>query len=135
MKKIITLIVLCCAIAIQFISCAKIKVPNEDARKIFGKWEYLYASGGFSGTGNSSRFNTNQWVEFTDRGFFTTYEGNQKIERIRFKLELKETVHSSSQLPALVYSKKNYETFRVSGDTLVIHEEGYDAYSYVFVRK
>lgn len=135
MKSIIKSLSVVALILVSFTSCKKISAPNEDAKKIFGEWDYKSNSGGFSGSGGSTRFGNDCWVEITDKGSFTVYEGNSKTSKKKFKIEMKESIYDANQRPALVYKNNGYETYQIFGDTLLISDETYDGYSYCFVRK
>ncbi len=115
--------------------CKKISTPNEDSKKIFGSWYYDINFGGYSGSGVSTRFNTESWVEFTEKGFFKIYVGSKKESQKRFKIEMKESIYDINQRPALVYNNGNYETYQISNDTLYLSDEAYDGYTYRFVKK
>lgn len=135
MKRIIKTLFIVAIILVSSISCKKISAPNEDAKKIFGQWEYKSNSGGFSGAGGSSRFCNDCWVEFTEKGCFIVYEGDNKTSKKKFKIEMKESIYNANQRPALVYKNGGYETYQIIGDTLLLSDETYDGYSYSFVRK
>ncbi len=115
--------------------CSKISAPNENARKIFGKWDYKSNSGGFSGAGGSNRFCQNCWIEITNHGEFNVFEGTNQISTGNLSIEMRESIFSVDPLPALVYQNGEYETYRFFGDTLLLSEERYDGYSYIFVKK
>ncbi len=115
--------------------CKKISVPNENARKIFGKWDYESNSGGFSGAGGSTKYCDDCWIEITDLGKFNVFEGSDQISTKNFTIEMKESIISVDPLPALVYQDGVYETYRFFGDTLLLREEHSDGYLYVFVKK
>ena len=115
--------------------CTKISIPNENARKIFGKWDYKSNSGGFSGAGGSNRFCQNCWIDITEQGKFNVFENTNQISNRNFTIEMKESIVSLDPLPALVYENGEYETYRFFGDTLLLREEQSDGYSFVFVKK
>lgn len=58
--------------------CEKISTPDDEAKAIFGEWEYSHDTGGFSGAGGSNMFKDNNWIEFTEKGVYKIYEGGQK---------------------------------------------------------
>lgn len=115
--------------------CKKISVPNENALKIVGKWNYKSNSGGYSGAGGSDRFCENCWIEITEQGKFKVFDGTNQLSTLNFTIEMKQSIFSADQLPAIVYQNGEYETFRFFGDTLLLREEHSDGYSYVFVKK
>jgi hypothetical protein len=115
--------------------CTKISTPNENAQKIFGKWDYKSNSGGFSGAGGSNSFFQHCWIDITEQGKFNVFEGTNQISTRNFTVEMKESIVSLDPLPALVYENGEYETYRFFGDTLLLREEQSDGYSFVFVKK
>ncbi len=134
-EKTIKSLFILAIIIVSHIGCKKISAPNEDAQKLFGQWDYQSNSGGYSGGGGSTRFCRDCWVEITDKGCFIVYEGSNKISKTKFKIEMKTSIYSAPQRPALVYRNSDYETYQIFGDTLLLSDEAYDGYSYVFVRK
>ena len=115
--------------------CQKISIPNEEAAKIFGKWDYKGNTGGYSGSGGSTRFCSECWVEFTEKGYFNVYDGNKKISKEKFKIEKRNSISGATEKLALVYKNGTYETFQFNGENLLISEEVYDGYMYSFTRK
>lgn len=109
--------------------------PNEDAKKLFGEWQYLHDYGEFAEPSEGSRFSTDNWVEYTERGKYTVHKGVGKVQKKRFTIEMKMTSYSGHSIPAIVYKKGGYDTFKIKGDTLYLGEEAYDGYNYIFVKK
>ena len=123
------------AIVSVLLSCQKISTPNEDSKRIFGSWNYKWNSGGFSGGGGSTRFSTDSWVEFTEKGFFRIYSGSKKESQKRFKLEMKKSIYTGKETPALVYKGGHHDSYQITNDTLYLSDEAYDGYTYCFIRK
>jgi len=117
-----------------FSACKKVETPNEEAKKVFGSWVYRYNTGGMSGAGGSQRFIEGQWLEFTDKGKLLIFEGSKKINKFRFKIEMKKSIYGGER-PALIYENGVYETYQVQGDQLMISDEHYDGFAFVFERK
>ncbi len=116
--------------------CTKISVPNENARKIFGKWDFESNSGGFSGAGGSTKYCDDCWIEITDRGTFLIYDGNdKKISKSKFTIEMRKSIYDNEQHPAVVNKNGWSETFEVNDNALMLRDEAFDGYSYVFVKK
>ncbi len=115
------------------IGCKKIDTPNEAAKELFGKWEYLHDSGGF--TDGASRFEPKNVVEYTERGKYTVYDGIEKMKKDRYTFETKMTSYDNHPVTAIVYKKGGYDNFKIKNDTLYLGEEGYDGYNYVFIKK
>lgn len=130
-----TTFILATAALLMITGCKKITTPNDGAKAIFGEWQFKSNSGGFSGTGGSTRFSSNNWVKFTEKGNFYVYDGVKKISRTRFKIDMKESIHDAELRSALVYKFSGYETFQIINDTLYISDETYDGYTFQFIRK
>jgi len=133
MKNIFTTLFL--SFLFLFSACKKIDVPNEDARKIFGSWEYKSNSGGFSGSGGSNKYSVGQWLEFTDKGVLKVYKGSKKISKLRFKIEVQEGVFNSSVKNSIVYDKGGYDIFQVNNNQLILGDDYADGFIYIFERK
>lgn len=135
MKKRKTTIYLLIPFLMITFGCKKISTPTEASKAIFGSWQYKSISGGFSGAGGSSTFNSENWIEFTEKGLFRVYKGSKKECQKRFKIELKESIYDSDLRQAIVYSFGKYETYQIFNDTLYISDEAYDGYTCKYVRK
>lgn len=135
MKNSLKNLMIVAIILASSIGCRKISTPNEDSKKIFGSWSYDNNSGGFSGTGGSTRFSNGSWIEITEKGYYKIYESSKKKSQKRFKIEMKESIYDANQRPALVYKNGDYESYQIFNDTLFISDEAYDGYTYRFVKK
>ena len=118
-----------------FSACKKIDVPNEDARKIFGSWEYKSNSGGVSGSGGSNKYIVGQSLEFTDKGVLKVYEGSKKISKFRFIIEVQEGVFNGSVKNSIVYEKGGHDVFQVKNNQLILSDDYADGFTYIFTRK
>jgi hypothetical protein len=134
MEKVIKLLFIG-AIFINMSGCKKISTPNEESKKIFGKWNYEHNTGGWSGSGGSNRFCDDCWIEITEKGCFTVYEGDDKISKTKFTIEMIESIYDGSQRPALVYKDGFRDSYQVNGDNLTLSDETYDGYTYQFIKK
>lgn len=135
MKQFLIIFLSAALLAMTLQSCKKISTPNEESRELFGSWEYEYDSGGFSGAGGSTRYNSDSWIEFTERGFFKVYAGSDKESQKRYRIKMKESIYSSEEKPAIVYLNGDYEMFTIEDDKLYISDNHYDGYTYTFTRK
>lgn len=116
------------------LGCKKVTFPDGASKEIIGSWEYQYNTGGFSGSGGSNKYKDDNWVEFTDKGYFIVYTGSKKESKKRFKIEMRESIYDLDLRPALVY-KIGYETYQIDNNVLYISDEAYDGYTYVFKKK
>jgi hypothetical protein len=123
------LVALIIAIAL-LTSCRKIDTPNPEAKVIFGEWKYASGSGGWSGGQSDASFTDGTWVEYKASGKYKVYNGSDKRTHTeKFEFETREGKTT------ITYKNKIRQRFRVSGDTLFLNDDAYDAYSYIFVRK
>lgn len=119
-------------ILIATVSCKKIDTPDDEAKAIFGQWQYIFDSGGLSGGGGSNLFDESSWIEFTEKGYYKVYEGSSKKEKARFTIIKNET----GSFKYLVWVKgHNSYKYIVDGETLLLAEDASDGFSYVFTRK
>ncbi len=116
--------------------CKKIATPNEECKKIFGKWDYISDTGGMSGAGGSNKYCEDCWIEITDKGNFNVYDGqNKKIKSYKFTIEMITRISDHTLQPAIVYKSGWTESFIVNDSSLLLSEEAYDGFSYAFVKK
>jgi hypothetical protein len=134
MKKLVTLIV----IATLFIGCRKIKTPNAESEKIFGTWRFVNSGGGFSGAGNSS-YDAADTYEYKENGTFSHYKGGQLINQSSFSLQLGASIYSQTQQLMVHYgsgaAQQLSQSFHIHHDTLVLNDEVFDGFQYVFVKE
>lgn len=58
--------------------CKKVAFPNGASAGIIGSWEYQSNSGGFLGSGGSSRYTGNNWIECAANGCLIVYSSSKK---------------------------------------------------------
>ncbi len=111
----------------------EISMPDEASKLLFGQWVYQSNSGGFSGNGGSNQFNANSWVEFSNKGVYTVYDGNIEKQKLNF------TVSSYTGFYKYkINFTENFDfnyTYVVENEKLYLSENVADGYLYVFVRK
>lgn len=133
MKKTILLSLL----AVLLFGCGKINTPNAEAEKLFGKWRFVSSSGGFAGTGNTS-YSSNDVYEYKENGTFSHYEGNQLIDQSSFSLQLGPSITSQTDQLLIHYggvSQQMTQSFQIHHDTLMLSDEVFDGFQYVFVKQ
>ena len=117
--------------------CGKINTPNAEAEKLFGKWRFVSSSGGFAGTGNTS-YSSNDVYEYKENGTFSHYEGNQLIDQSSFSLQLGPSITSQTDQLLIYYggaSQQMTQSCQIHHDTLMLSDEVYDGFQYVFVKQ
>ncbi|MEN9743392.1 MAG: hypothetical protein RLZZ65_1197 [Bacteroidota bacterium] len=118
-------------------SCGKIKTPNQEAKKIFGKWRFLSSSGGFGGGGNPS-YDSNDTYEYKENGKFFHYKGSVLVVKEDFKIHLGISDLSQQSELMIKYggllTQLQRQSYTVQNDTLILSDECYDGFQYVFKR-
>jgi hypothetical protein len=120
-------------ILIAVVGCKKIDIPDEEAKAIFGKWQFNFDSGGFSGAGGSNLFDESNWIEFTEKGFYRVYEGEKTQEKARFTVS--ENDEGSFKYKVLITKGQGNYLYIVNGESLLLSEDASDGFSYSFTRK
>lgn len=135
MKRSIKALFFTIAILLLTTGCKKLLTPNEDSKMLFGQWQYKFSYGGYFGIGDGTRFSSNNWVEFTDKGKFIVYNGSKKVRKRHFTIEMNGEDYEGNPRAAIVYKNGKILSFEINNDTLSIEEGGNDTFSYVFVKK
>lgn len=117
------------------VGCSKTSVPNEEAKKIFDEWNFIFSSGGFSGGGNSETYTQGDWVSFDKNGILTVHKVNGETTKTKYKIKMRKSIINHEMRPTIVYKERLAESFEVIGDTLNTFQEAYDGFSYMFVRR
>ena len=133
MKKTILLSLL----AVLLFGCGKIKTPNAESEKIFGTWRFVYSSGGFSGAGNSS-YDATDTYEYKENGTFSHYKGSQLMDQSSFSLQLGQSIYSQTDQLLVHYggaAQQLTQSCQIHHDTLMLSDEVFDGFQYVFVKQ
>jgi hypothetical protein len=134
MKKTILLSLL----AVFVFGCGKINTPNAESEKIFGTWRFVYSSGGFSGAGNAS-YDATDTYEYKENGTFSHYKGSQLLDQSSFSLQLGPSITSQTDQLLVHYgsgmSQQLSQSFNIHHDTLLLSDEVFDGFQYVFVKQ
>lgn len=133
MKKTILLSLL----AVLLFGCGKINTPNAESEKIFGTWRFVYSSGGFSGGGNSS-YDATDTYEYEENGTFSHYKGSQLMDQSSFSLQLGQSIYSQTDQLLVHYggaAQQLTQSCQIHHDTLMLSDEVFDGFQYVFVKQ
>ena len=133
MKKSFLLLLLSAAI----FGCGKINTPNAESEKIFGTWRFVYSSGGFSGAGNAS-YDATDTYEYEENGSFSHRKDGQLIDQSSFSLQLGPSITSQTDQLLIHYggaSQQLTQTCQIHHDTLMLSDEVFDGFQYVFVKE
>jgi hypothetical protein len=119
-------------------SCGKIKTPNQEAKKIFGKWRFVMSSGGFGGSGNSS-YDSIDTYEYKENGKFSHFRGTELVVKQDFNIHLGISDLTQESTLMVKYggllSQLGKQSYFVQNDTLFLSDEYYDGFQYIFVRQ
>jgi hypothetical protein len=130
-KKIIFIYLL--PVMLLLVACKKIETPDEASKEVFGEWKYKFNSGGFNGSGGSTLYNSNSWLEISDKGVFKVYEGSKKVRKLRFKIETNNGT-ANYKLNFNSLTQMDY-AFLIGDNQLILIETVSDGYVYVFDKK
>ena len=124
-------------LAFLLFGCGKIDTPNAEAEKIFGTWRFVYSSGGFSGGGNSS-YDASDTYEYEENGTFSHYKGSQLMDQSSFSLQLGPSITSQTDQLLIHYGgvlQQMTQSCQIHHDTLMLSDEVFDGFQYVFVKQ
>lgn len=124
-------------LAVLLFGCGKINTPNAESEKIFGTWRFVYSSGGFSGAGNSS-YDATDTYEYKENGTFSHFKGSQLLDQSSFSLQLGPSITSQTDQLLVHYggaAQQLTQSFQIHHDTLMLSDEVFDGFQYVFVKQ
>lgn len=121
-----------------FCGCRKkIETISSADSSVFGQWQYVSSSGGFSGSGDPSLSSEN-WIEFKDHGKYFKYKGDKKTDKIPYEFREGKCIHGNSHTSNVIIildgANVSY-SFLVVGDTLFLDAEVTDGLSYRYIKK
>jgi hypothetical protein len=132
-------------LAILFSTCKKdISIPDPDFKKLFGTWEWVQSSGGFSGQTTTP---ASEGYTFTDKyksnGVLIIYKNGNRTERMTYKFSEGTSILSNQPAYLIEYrdgtfSKKEVvsQLFKFAGeDTLYLFDNSDDGFTHIYVRK
>jgi hypothetical protein len=130
--------IICSLIALFIVSCGKINTPNTESEKIFGTWRFVNSSGGFSGGGDVT-YDATDTYEYKENGTFSHYKGSQLLDQSSFSLQLGPSITSQTDQLLVHYgngmSQQLSQSFNIHHDTLLLSDEVFDGFQYVFVKQ
>lgn len=135
MRKITLLVLPIILIAICCFSCKKFNAPNEDAKKLFGEWNYISSTGGIANDG-AINLTEDHSMEFTSKGLYRLKKDGKELQKSKYRFEVGKDVDGTEKT-AIYYqiNTSKIQTFTISNDTLYLEDKLMDGYSYVLVRK
>ncbi len=134
-------------LAIIATNCRKeIIVPDPELENLFGNWEWIQTSGGIGGiTFTPATEGYTIELEFNKNGIYKSFKDGKKTEKRKFYLTEGQSILSSETAYIIEYDKTglfNCNTHIVNQsvefagqDTLYLHDECWDCYGYIYVKK
>jgi hypothetical protein len=126
-------------------TCKKeMQLPDPELKKIFGKWQWVSTSGGFTGktiTPASEGYTVR--IEFSSNGIYQKYQNNALTDRKNFSFSQGTSIHNHKPVwvisftEAVPHFNESPQAMSVSfsgQDTLMLDEQAYDGYGYIYVR-
>ena len=121
----------------SFFRLRKNKYTKCGVQKDFGTWRFVYSSGGFSGAGNSS-YDATDTYKYEENGTFSHRKGGQLIDQMSFSLQLGPSITSQTDQLLVHYggaSQQLTQSCQIHHDTLMLSDEVFDGFQYVFVKQ
>lgn len=105
----------------------------QNSKKSYnGTWILQQQSGGFAGRTIKPEKEIKLVIK---NGKITRFEDNQLISQEDFKIEKGKLIHSSELQDIIISKKLMKEAISVKGDSLIISQQCYDCYSFLYTRK
>ncbi|MBK5283990.1 MAG: hypothetical protein JJE25_01180 [Bacteroidia bacterium] len=123
----------------------KITVLNPELKRLFGRWELIETSGGFTGKFITPKTSGHfEEIEFTMYGNYIKYETGNLSDKKKFNISEEKSIFNKNPVYIISYSDADSSLTRLlipqsvrfgGADTLYLNEECYDCFSHVYVRK
>lgn len=124
MKRIVLLIPI-----LFLVACSSL----QNSKKSYnGTWILQQQSGGFGGRTIKPEKEIKLVIK---NGKISRFEDNQLISQEDFKIEKGKVIHSSELQDIIISKKLMKEAISVKGDSLIISQQCYDCYSFLYTRK
>jgi hypothetical protein len=111
------------------------KLLDPELFPIFGKWKYVESYGGFTGKGTGWPTDARITIEFKKNGKFTHHSKGKLRQRDVYRLSERKSHLSSKLVHVIDYDKNVDQVFELKGDTLILIEDVFDGFTYIFIRK
>jgi len=116
-------------------NCKKIATPEPSVKAVFGKWRYVFSSGGIFGGGPLWPTDKSIFIEFKENGHYKYHEKQKPVKRETYKF----TVDENNPDRYIIDFEKNGtpdKGFYFTHDTLVLFDRYVaDGGVYTFVKK
>jgi hypothetical protein len=144
-QKLFTIAIL--ALSLFMASCRKdISVPDSSLDKLFGKWNWVQTSGGFTGQINTPALaGYTSTIYFKKTGICKSYENGKEQYKLKFSLSEGTSIYSTGTAYLIKYEQTGLfpkkattiaESIRFGGqDSLYLSEEASGGYIYAYVKQ
>ncbi|MCU7495950.1 MAG: hypothetical protein HF314_11210 [Ignavibacteria bacterium] len=134
MKKAVLFLLL----ALIFSSCYDVTGPDQE-KSLYGSWRLQKISGGLQGTTTEISPDKAPKVLFTYGGTVIFYSSDNKLARsTTFTLTEGKTIYSTDE-KSIIHFADNLDNpmviFSISEDTLVLADNDYDGFSYIYLKE
>ena len=118
--------------------------PENQNQSILGRWQWLSASGGFSGGGTHPYPEAKGQLietEFRPDGQYLEYVSGRVRRETSFQIQEVKSIYDGQQREAVRYGSQGYgggvitQIIQLKGDTLYLKDNVYDGYTWVYIRK
>ncbi len=143
MKRTTSLYFVGLCILILLTNCRKdIDLPDPSLSKLFGSWEWLGSSGGFSGGSKTpASEGYNETLEFNSNGIYKSYRNGKKEDKWKIEIVADNDrpgnfiiKYSGTGVFNRGIQRKQEVSFR-GNDTLYLDDGCCDRYGHLYVRK
>ena len=116
-------------VALFAMSC---NVLKKDVSGYNGTWILEQKSGGFAGMTTKPENETNLVIK---NNTIKKYENGKLVSEDSFEVEKAKTIQSTELQDVIVTSNIIKQSISVSGDTLILADQCYDCFTYIYKRK
>ena len=105
--------------------------PDSD---LVGSWTWISSSGGFAGSIQTPANSGDEIsIEFT-KSRFKKYVNGVLKDDLRYSITLDESIYSTERLEIIKFSNGWRQSYSATKDTLILNDECYDCYQYIYKR-
>lgn len=122
-------------------------MPNQNIKRLFGKWRWLESSGGIGGvTINPVTESYSLTIEFTEKGIFKSFKNGKETDKCKFELSEGPSIMGIQTDAIINYIDRSgflglhHDSWKQSAgfngnDTLILYDEMYDGFIHSYIRQ
>lgn len=107
-------------------------LPSNGIDAIFGKWIWVYSSGGYTGSIQTPLRGHTFTSEFKTNGICVVADNGIENGYIGFHLFTKQTTDTGQRTYMIGYKQQATQSFTINNDTLVLVDQGNDGFAHVY---